>query len=460
MMGKPLSRRALLRGIGRGASVAIALPFLEAMIPRVIRGDAVAAASGAPLADAPAMNRLIVLYTPNGVHREAWYPKAPGTDYELSPSLAPLEAHRKDFSILGGLNVDAANTYGRTGDHAQAMACFGTGVAIKKTPSDDIRCGVSFDQVVAHAVGNKTRFPSLELGLDYGRMEGGCDPGFACIYSNNISWHNATTPAIKEVNPRVVFDRLFAGRKQSDHAGESADQQEMYNRSILDFTRDSLNQLNGQLGSSDRHRVDEYLTSIREIERRMDAPPQDLKPLPEGVVRPTRVPDTFKEHFRLMTDLLVLALQQDVTRISTFALGIEQSRRVYPEIGIPEEHHGLTHHAGNPEKIEKVKKIDNYIVQQFAYFMEKMKSVKEGDKTLLDNSMVVLGNGNGDGARHDHKSCACLLAGRGGGTLNPGKYIQYEQGTPMSNLWLSLMDRMGVKMERHGDSTGRLDGLA
>jgi len=257
-----------------------------------------------------------------------------------------------------------------------------------------------------------------------------------------------------------VFDRLFAGRKQSDHAGESRDQQETYNRSILDFTRESLNRLNSKIGADDRRRTDEYLTSIREIERRLDAPPQDMKPLPEGVTRPVRVPDTFKEHFRLMADLLVLALQQDITRVSTFTLGIEQSRRVYPEIGIPEEHHGLTHHAGNPEKIAKVCKIDNYIVQQFAYFLEKMKSIKEGDKTLLDNSMVVLGNGNGDGARHDHKSCAMLLAGRGGGTIEPGKFIQYPQGTPAANLWLSLMDRMGVQCERHGDSTGRLNGLS
>ncbi len=464
MITKPMSRRAVLRGVGKGACVSIALPFLEAMLPRTFRGQIVAAAEGAqPLVNAPAMNRLVLLYMPNGVHRDFWYPESigtDGTDYEFSPTLAPLEKHRNDFSILGGLNVDMANTYGRTGDHAQAMACFGTGVSIKKTPSDDIKCGISFDQVVAHEIGKKTRFPSLELGLDYGRMEGGCDPGFACIYSNNISWHNETTPAIKEVNPRVVFDRLFAGRKQSDHGAESNDQREMYNRSILDFTRSSLNKLNGQLGASDRHRMDEYLTAIREIERRLDAPPTDMTPLPEGVVRPLRVPDTFKEHFRLMADLQILALQMDVTRISTFTLGIEQSRRVYPEIGIPEEHHGLTHHAGNPEKIAKVCKIDHYQVEQFAYFLEKMKSIKEGDKTLLDNSMVVLGNGNGDGARHDHKSCACILAGGGGGTLKPGRYLQFPQGTPMTNLWLSLMDRMGVQVERHGDSTGRLEGLA
>jgi hypothetical protein len=459
MIRQPLSRRAVLRGIGKGVGISIALPFLEVMLPRIVRGQATTApADAAPLVNAPAMNRLLMLYIPNGVHRPFWYPQTEGADYAMSPTLAPLEQFRKDFLILGGLNVATAKL-DTVGDHAKAIACYMTGVHIRKTATDDIQCGISMDQVIANAVGSRTRFPSLELGLDYGRMEGGCDPGYACIYSNNVSWRDEKTPAIKEVNPRVVFDRLFAGAKQSDHQGESRDQQEMYNRSILDFTRDSLNHLNDQLGASDRYRMDEYLTSIREIERRLDAPPPDLKNLPPGVERPTRVPDTFKEHFRLMADLQILAIQQDVTRVSTFLLGVEQSRRTYNEIGIPEEHHGLTHHAGNKEKIAKVCKIDNYIIQQFAYFLEKMKSIKEGEGTLLDNSMVVLGNGNGDGARHDHLSCATLVAGKGGGTLEPGRYIQYPVGTPMCNLWLSLMDRMGVNVERHGDSTGRLVGL-
>src|SRR5690606_631739 len=239
---------------------------------------------------------------------------------------------------------------------------------------------------------------------------------------------------------------------------EKRDQQETYNRSILDFTRESLGRINTQLGVNDRLRVDEYLTSIREIERRLDAPPSDLK-LPEGAVRPTRVPETFKDHFQLMADLQILAIQQDVTRVSTCSLGVEQSRRTYTEIGIPEEHHGLTHHAGNPEKIAKVCQIDNYCVEQFAYFLDKMKAVKEGENSLLDNSMVLLGNGNGDAAKHDHERCMTLLAGRGGGTLSPGRYLKYD-GLVMSNLWLSLMDRMGVEVERHGDSTGRLAGLS
>jgi hypothetical protein len=402
-------------------------------------------------------NRLLLLYYPNGVHMVNWYPETTGSDYQMSPTLLPLEKHRDDFLLLGGLNVPLAKL-DRAGDHAKAAGCYLTGVQIRMTATDDIQCSVSMDQRIANAIGDQTRFPSLELGLDYGRMEGGCDPGYACIYSNNISWKNEQTPAIKEVNPRIVFDRLFGNAVASDHDAEKRDQQEMYNRSILDSTLTSLGRLNRYLGANDRLRVDEYLTSIREIERRLDTPPSNVE-LPPGVTRPTRVPESFKDHFRLMADLQVLALQMDVTRVSTFMLGVEQSRRTYPEIGIPEEHHGLTHHAGNPEKIAKVCEIDHYMIEQFAYFLDRMKEVKENGVPLLDNSMVLLGNGNGDGARHDHFNCATILAGKGGGTLTPGRYVQYD-GAPISNLWLSLMDRMGVEADYHGDSTGRLPYLS
>jgi hypothetical protein len=500
-MRHALSRRTFLQGIGKGAGVAVALPLLEAMIPTSLIGSAEATMRVAQLTR---RNRLLILYYPNGIHTPNFYPEIPGvetlapvqrrgpgafgaqapqgnaadgqaaapppppvepakpptpiapyvsTDYPISPALRPLERHRQDFLLLGGLNVPLAKM-DAAGDHAKAMSCYLTGVRIRKTAADDIQSSISADQVIANAIGHQTRFPSLELGLDYGRMEGGCDPGYACIYSNNVSWKNETTPAIKEVNPRIVFDRLFGNAKELDHEGERADQQEMYNRSILDYTRESLGRLNRQLGVNDRLRVDEYLTSIREIERRLDAPPVDID-LPDGVVRPTRVPETFKDHFRLMADLQILAIQMDVTRVSTFLLGIEQSRRTYNEIGIPEEHHGLTHHAGNPEKIAKVCKIDEYCSEQFAYFLDKMKGIREGEHTLLDNSMVLLGNGNGDAARHDHLNCMTILAGRGAGTLSPGRYIKYDN-IVMANFWLSLMDRMGVEVERHGDSTGRL----
>ena len=492
-MRQPLARRAFLKGMGKGAGVVIGLPLLEAMIPTSLIGSAEAAAR---VQKVMVNNRLLILYYPNGIHTPNWYPTIPGvetvitsrgqrntpdgapisalaegaepkvatsiapyvsSDYPMSPALEPLARHRNDFLLLGGLSVPLAKM-DQAGDHAKALSCYMTGVRIKKTATDDIQSSISADQVVANAIGHKTRFPSLELGLDYGRMEGGCDPGYACIYSNNVSWKNETTPAIKEVNPRIVFDRLFGKATQSDHQGEKRDMQETYNRSILDFARENLGNLNKQLGVNDRLRVDEYLTSIREIERRLDAPPSDLE-LPKGVVRPTRVPESFKEHFQLMADLQILAIQMDVTRISTFMLGVEQSRRTYNEIGIPEEHHGLTHHAGNAEKIAKVCRIDNYCAEQFAYFLDKMKAVRENDKTLLDNSMVLLGNGNGDAARHDHMNCMTVLAGRGGGTLSPGRYVKYDD-VVMSNLWLSLMDRMGVEVERHGDSTGRLPLLS
>lgn len=462
-MPKPLHRRSFLRGLG---GAVIGLPLLEAMIPQSVVGSAEAAEKTAA---AMPKNRLLILYYPNGIHSPNWYPaipegEAPGplapleyTDYELSPSLRSLERHRDDFLLIQGLDVPKARL-DKAGDHAKAMSCYLTGVQIRMTATDDIQSSISADQVIANAIGHETRFPSLELGLDYGRMEGGCDPGYACIYSNNVSWKNETTPAIKEVNPRIVFDRLFGHAVRSDHDAEKRGMQEMYNRSILDYTKESLGRVNARLGVNDRLRVDEYLTSIREIERRLDAPPQDMD-LPEGVERPTRVPETFTEHFQLMADLQILAIQQDVTRVSTFLLGIEQSRRTYNEIGIPEEHHGLTHHAGDPEKIEKVCKIDAYCVEQFSYFLDKMKAVKEGENTLLDNSMVLLGNGNGDAAKHDHADCMTLLAGRGCGALSPGRFVKYETQV-MSNLWLSLMDRMGVEMERHGDSTGRLPRLS
>lgn len=452
-MRKPLPRREFLKGIGRGAGVVIGLPFLEAMLPSTLIGSSEATRRVQKVLP---QNRLLLLYHPNGVHVANWYPETTGTDYVMSRALEPLERHREDILLLGGLAVPLARM-DQNGDHAKAAGCYLTGVRIHKTASDDIQAGPSMDQVIANAIGHQTRFPSLELGLDYGRAEGGCDPGYACIYSNNISWRNEQTPAIKEVNPRILFDRLFGNVQTSAADSETSGQQELYNRSILDSVLESLGSLNSELGVNDRLRVDEYLTSIREIERRLDAPPPDME-LPPGLVRPTRVPESYRDHFRLMADLQILAIQQDLTRVSTFMLGVEQSRRTFAEIGIPEEHHGLTHHAGNPEKIEKVCQIDNYMVQQFAYFLDRMKEVREGEATLLDNSMVVLGNGNGDGARHDHRDCATIIAGRGGGTIDPGRYVRYEE-TPVANLWVSLMDRMGVEVERHGDSSGRLAGL-
>lgn len=457
MSRSPLSRRALLRGAG----VLIGLPYLEAMTP----GKAAQAALRAAQDRAPGQtgfpNRMVVCYLPNGVHTPYWVPEAEGAGFALSPSLEPLQALKDQVLVLSNLSLDKAKPNGDgVGDHARAMASFLTGVQARKTEGSNIRIGISADQYAAQHLGHRTRFPSLELGLDYGKLEGACDPGYACIYSNNLSWRSETTPAIKEVNPRSVFDRLFGGRAATDADAEKRDQTETYNRSILDFVGESLTGLNRQLGTADRRRMDEYLTSIREVERRLDQPPLDVPTTAAGgLPRPARVPETFREHFRIMADLLVLALQMDVTRIGTFALGVEQSRRVYREIGIADEHHGLTHHANDPAKIEKVGQIDRYMVEQFAYLLERMQAVREGDGTLLDHSMVLLGNGNGDGALHNHDDLAILLAGRGNGTIDPGRHVRYERRTPFMNLVLELLDRMQVPAERFGDSTGRLGRL-
>lgn len=452
MSRKTLSRRIFLRGAG----VAIGLPFLEAMMP----ASALAASRRAGPSDPASLNRMVIVYMPNGVHTPFWLPDGEGPDYALSQTLRPLERLRDDFLVLSNLSLDKAKPNGDGGgDHARAMASFLTGVQARKTEGSDIRIGISADQFAAERIGGATRFRSLELGLDYGKLEGGCDPGYACIYSNNLSWRSETTPAIKEVNPRNVFDRLFGNRQATDAASEARDQDETYNRSILDFVGESIAGLNRQLGVADRRRMDEYLSSIREVERLLERPPAEIPPEAEGLSRPARVPETFREHFRIMADLLVLALRMDATRICTFALGVEQSRRVYREIGITDEHHGLTHHANDPEKIGKVGQIDRYMVEHFAYLIERMKSVREGERTLLDNAMVLLGNGNGDGARHNHDDLAIVLAGRGGGMIDPGRHVRYAPGTPLMNLVLGLLDRMGLELDRFGDSTGRLPGL-
>lgn len=377
MRHRTLSRRTFLNGVG----VAIGLPFLEAMLPRTAAAimQTPPEIDGSP-SGATAPNRMIIVYMPNGVHTRNWRPTEQGEGYTLSPTLEPLEHLRDDFLVLSNLSLDKAKPNGDGGgDHARAMASFLTGVQARKTEGSNIRIGISADQYAAQQIGKATRFPSLELGLDYGKLEGTCDPGYACIYSNNLSWRSETTPAIKEVNPRNVFDRLFGDRRAASATTESLDQDETYNRSILDFVGESLNSLNRQLGSSDRRRMDEYLTSIREIERRLDQPPFEAPPeLTRGLARPTRVPETFREHFRIMADLLVLALQMDVTRICTFAMGVEQSRRVYREIDITDEHHGLTHHAGDESKIAKVCRIDRYMVEQYAYLLERMKVCPRG----------------------------------------------------------------------------------
>lgn len=448
-MSLPLTRRTFLKGLG----VSITLPFLESFSAQSILG-AQAASGTFP-------KRFAVLYVPNGKAMDQWRPATVGSNFELPRLLKPIAEHRHDVLVVGGLDCNKAEPNGDgPGDHARAMSAFLTGQQAYKTGGANIKAGISIDQLAAQHLGGSTRFPSLELSCEYGKQDGICDSGYSCIYSNNLSWRSESTPAPKEVNPRVVFDRLFAGQDARETSDAQA-QRELYNQSILDFVREDMALLNRKVSIADRRRMDEYVTSLREVERRMTAAPADIPAeLANSMERPTKIPLSFREHFRIMTDLLVLAFQGDMTRISTLVFGVEGSRKSYPEAGVIDEHHAVSHHRNEPDMVEKYTKISEFHVGELAYFLSKMKSVKEGDGTLLDNSLILYGSANADGNRHSHSDLPLLLCGRGGGTLDPGRYVRYADGTPVANLYLSLLDRLGLQLDHFGDSTGRLKELS
>jgi hypothetical protein len=441
-----ISRRTVLRGLG----TAVALPWLEAMAPAA--DLAVKAASQAsPL-------RMAFLYVPNGVNMGEWTPAGVGADFALTPILQPLAPVKQKLLVLSGLAQDHAYAHGDGGgDHARSLACFLTGVHPLKTDGADICAAVSVDQVAAQKVGRHTRFPSLELGCDRGAQAGNCDSGYSCAYSSNISWRSATTPMAKEVNPRQVFERLFASRAKGEAEAARA-RRLAYDKSILDFVIEDADTLQTRLGGTDRRKLDEYLTAVRDLERRIAG--AETFPGDEDVnyPRPAGIPKDYREHIRLMCDLLVLAFRSDVTRIGTFMLANEGSNRSYTFIDIPEGHHELSHHGNDKKKLEKIKSINQFHMEQFAYLLTQLDAIREGDGTLLDHSMIVYGSGIGDGNAHNHDKLPILLAGRGGGTIRSGRHVKYEK-LPLNNLYLSMLDRMGVPTDSLGDSTGRLPDL-
>jgi hypothetical protein len=461
-----LSRRTMLRGLG----ASIALPLLDAMIPQTIHGGvaraAAAAAAGGPVSAAGAPLRMAMIFLPNGVNYSDWTPTGEGKNYTLSKTLEPLADVKNDFSVLTGLALDGARSHGDGGgDHARSAAAFLTGAHPYKTSGRNIKIGVSVDQLAAQRVGDRTRLPSLELGLDKGAQAGNCDSGYACAYSNNVSWSSETTPVPKEVNPANVFDRLFGAG--GDQAAQAARQRRMkYRSSILDFVAEDARRLNQQLGAGDRGKLDEFSTSIREIEKRIEHARQLALKQQTEVKKPDNFPrpedgrpDSVEEHMKLMWDLLALAFQMDVTRISTLMIAGDGSNRSYVNIGITEGHHSLSHHGGEKEKVEAIKRIDRFHMQQFGHFIKRLKGIKEGEGTLLDHCMVMAGAGIGDGNRHNHNDLPVLLAGRGNGTIAQGRHVRYAKDTPLCNLYLSMLERMGVKEQRFGDSTGPLAQL-
>jgi len=447
-----LTRRNFLQGLG----AAVALPTLETFW----RPDAMAAvadpaarmattATGAPL-------RMGVVYFPNGAIQPTWWPTQEGKDFDLKRTLEPMANVRDQIQVIGGLDhVNATPGPDGAGDHARASGTFLTGVRVKKTAGSDIHAGISIDQIIANKIGHLTRFPSLELTCDAVRKSGNCDSGYSCAYQYNLAWRSATTPVAPEPNPRLLFERIFGGGAHGERT-DSLKRRQAQQRSILDFVMDDARALQSQLTYRDKQKLDEYLGSIREIEQRIERAERFEVPDPNQPT-PTGVPTAYSEYIQVMFDMMILAFQTDSTRVATFLLANEGSNKSFEEIGIAEGHHYLTHHQNNKEMIDKVANIDLFYSKQLSRFFEKMAATKDVDgNTLLHNSMIIYGSGNSDGNRHTHTNLPVILAGGGGGTLTPGRFIKHK-AVPMSNMLLSLADRMGASdTTRLGDSTGRL----
>jgi len=401
--------------------------------------------------------RMAFIYTPNGAYMPYWMPKTEGTDFALPLCLEPMAEHRQDMIVFGGLTCDKSRANGDgAGDHARAGGAYLTGAQPRKTAGANFQAGISADQAAAQQLGERTRLPSIELAIERYRGAGNCDSGYSCVYEHTISWRDATTPVPPEVNPRQVFDRLFAD-KPNDPEVIARNQ---LRASVLDAVLDDARVLNNELGGNDKRKLDQYLSGVRELEKRIArAAPLTPAAVPDDVFRPVGVPADLTDHIRLMYDLMVLAFQTDSTRICSMMLGREGSEQKYRVVGVNEGHHSISHHQNRPDNLAKLKVINTYLVSQFAYFTGKLKSIKEGDGTLLDNCMVTYGSAIADPNRHAHHDLPVLMVGCGGGTIKPGRYIRYKAETPLNNLWLAMLERFGANVPKLGDSTGVLEGL-
>lgn len=441
--GKHLQRRTFLKGVG----VAIGLPMLDAMIP--------AMKAAAKVGKSP--TRMAVVYVPNGVVMQNWTPATIGANFEMDGILKPLAAFRSQTLVISGLMDNNGNALGDGGgDHARAASSFLTAAHPKKTEGADIHVGTSVDQVVAERLGANTRLSSLQLGLDDSRTVGHCDSGYSCAYTNSISWKTPTNPLPPEANPRAVFERLFGSVDPTVDAATRA-RREGYRRSLLDMTREETRSLEVTLGASDRRKIDEYLDSIREVEKQIEMAEKDSRKVAPGMEEPAGIPAAYADHARLLFDLQALAFQSDLTRVTTMVMGREGSVRTYDEIGVPEPHHPLSHHRNAPEALARLTKINTYHVELFAQFLGRLQSMREGDGTLLDRSMIMYGCGIADSNRHTHEKLPILLMGGANGGVQTGRHIAMNEDTPVANLFLSMMDRMGVDKDKFGDSSGKLE---
>ena len=436
---KALPRRTFLRGVG----ATLALPLLDAMVPAMTA-----------LADTPAaaVRRLGFVFMPMGSDISRWTPTGEGKLDELSPTLSPLAPVKEHVSVLTNTELKLAYP----GTHATSNSAFLSCVRAKHTESTDYVLGTTVDQIAAKQLGRATQLPSLELSMDMLQTVGQCDNGYACVYQNNLSWSSPTTPLPAEAHPRLVFEMLFG------EGGNKADRQSALRRraSLLDFVKDDIARLERTLGSADRAKVSQYLDTVREVERRIQKAESDVteKPLPD-LDRPVGAPASYAEHARLMFDLQVLAMQADVTRVITFQLARETSSRTYPEIGVPDPHHPLSHHGNDPEKIAKIAKINRFHVSLFAEFLSKLKATKEGNGSLLDHSLIMYGSGMGNPNVHDHINLPILIAGGAAGGMRGGRHIRFKEPTPLANLHLTMLDKVGVRLDQFADSNGKVDEL-
>ena len=437
---KAIPRRTVLRGLG----ATLALPLLDGMVPAfaAIRNSA-----------AHPVRRFGVVYVPNGMAMKHWTPETEGEGFAITRLLQPLEAYRDQMTVLTGLNGVQSNA----GVHASAATRFLTGVTPARSEGT-LRAGVSVDQLIARDFAKHTQLASLEIALDSRDVSGSCDVGFSCTYTNTIAWRNETTPLLGEHNPRVVFERLFGDGGTTDPAARLARIKK--DQSILDSVSEKVDAIQRDLGPNDRLRVDEYLEAVRDIERRIQtAEKQSGRELPE-VDQPAGIPATYEEHAKLMFDLQLLAYQTDLTRVTTYMMAREISGRTYPEIGVPDSHHPTSHHRNDPTLYEKVAKINTFHLSLFSYFLEKARATPDGDGTLLDHMVMLYGAGMSDSNRHDNKGLPLVLIGGGSGQLKSGgRHMRYADKTPVTNLHLTILDKMGVPVDKMSDSTGKLDLL-
>ncbi len=439
-----LNRRQLLRGFG----TVLALPWLESLAPRAVR--AAAAKAALPM-------RAAWLYVPNGVNVQEWMPTGEGRDYQLSPALSELSKIKDEFTVLSGLAHDKARSHGNGGgDHARATATFLTGCMPKKTAGADIHLGESVDQIAARQIGRQTRLPSLELSTDGQRSAGRCDSGYSCAYQFNLAWKSETMPMAPEMDPRLAFERLFGLGSVTMGSGPEAERARKTRRSVLDSVMGEAKSLQARAGDADRRKLEEYLDSVREIERRIEQAESVSTKVPDAA-RPEGIPERYEDHIRAMMDLLVLAFQTDSTRVATFLLAHDGSNRSFPELGVADAHHALSHHQKDPEKLRKIALIDRFYVRQFGYLIEKLRQATVGEERLLDRTLITYGGGICDGDRHNHDNLPILLAGGKADGLQHGRRWVLNGEVPMTNLHLGILDRLGVKAERIGDSTGVLN---